>query len=374
METRVTYRGNYIHDMTPGPNSSAFTCVAGYCDMENNRVVRYNYPGSMFNCFAKVLNIRNNTISDSYCSSVFDACEYGYFHNDEIIVENNQVEVVNAVLVLSQAKKVFIRNNTFKGLSLYYSGNKRIKTESAKKYSYWYTDNGGVLPVDSKTIIEGNKADFTHYDGNRSIAGTKADYGTGKINSPQKYNNVGNNYGCGILIHPMESKAGNIVIKNNVFSSIVSFERVADQNNLKEVYPHTIRLLNTEKCSIEGNTFNGAYPTFVSPETYSCISIYSYPDEMEMIENPRGLSKNPIQFGSYTIKDNTFKFPLSVKTFAVVSINPRKNKKTRAALTIEELIIKNNVFPKTSSVLGYIQDAPVNIIREIVEVEKAKKR
>lgn len=370
METRVTCQGNYIHDMTPGPNSSAFTCVAGYCKVENNRVKRYYYPGSMFNVFAKDLTIRNNTISECYSSSVFDACESRYFHNDVIKVENNNVEATNAVLLIAQAERATIRNNTFKGLGLYYSGNNRVKTESARKYKYWYTDNGEVLPVDSETLIEGNEADFTFYDGSRSISGTSADYGTGEITAPQKYNNVGNNYGCGILIHPIESKAGNVVIKDNVFYSIDSFEGRLDNNNLQGVYPHTIRLLNAYCCTISGNVFNGAYPTHASPDTYSCISIYNYPDEMETLQEPRGLSKDPTRLGVFKIENNTFNVPSAAKAFAVVSLYPRRNKSTRPVMTIDDLTIKKNIISGAPAVSGYIQEAPVTINKESIAIDK----
>lgn len=341
METKVTVTGNYIHDTTPGPNSSVFTCVAGECLVEKNRVERYNYPGSMFNVFAKRLTIRNNIIKDCYCSSVFDACEYGYFHNDVINVYDNQVEAYNSILLASQSEKVTIKSNTFYGLTLYCSTNKRVPSN---KYKNWYTEDGVILPVDAETVIEGNKADLTNYDGTRSIAGTQVDYGTGEILAPQKYNAVGNNYGCGILIHPMDAKAGNVVIVNNEFTSIESLDGERDDNNLQGVYPHTIRLMNTEKCTIRGNTFNGAYPTYNSPEAFTCISVYNYPDVMEKLEKPTGLSRKPSEYSTYVIEDNTFNINPDIKDFIPVVVYARTNASRQTELKINELVVKNNKF------------------------------
>ena len=340
MGTKVTYTGNYIHDMTPGPNSSAFTCVAGSCLMEDNKVERYNYPGSMFNVLAKKAIIRNNEIKDSYCSSVFDVCEYSYFHNDEVIVENNNVDAVNSALVLGQSAKVSIKNNVFRGLGLYYSANNRIH-QSAKGYKHWYADDDGVLPTDVETIIDGNVCDFTGYDGNRSFAGIKADYGTGVIREPAKYNNVGVNYGCGILIHPNEAKAGNIIITNNQFTSLQSLEGVTDKNNLAGIYPHAIRLVNTENVTIRGNTFNGCYRIVQSPGEYTCISIYNYPDVMEKLEKPGAISRNPSHYGKYVIEDNVFNVPEG-KTFYPISAYARTNATRKTPLVIKELVVRNN--------------------------------
>lgn len=375
METKVTYAGNYVHDMTPGPNSSVFTCVAGTCLVENNRVDRYSYPGSMFNTFGKKLVIRKNVISDSYCSSVFDACEYRYFHNDEIVVEDNQVEVVNAVLLLAQSEKVTIRNNQFKGLGLYYSANSRVAHKSAGKYKYWYTDAGEILPVDAETLIENNQADFTLYDGNRSIAGTKADYGTGEIQEPQKYNKVGNNYGCGILIHPIDAKAGKISIINNTFTSLQSLEGQTDLNNLAGTYPYTIKLVNTESVIIRGNTINGCYPVYDSPNDYTCIGVYNYPDVMESLNKPSSISRKPSEYGKYVIEDNVFNVGAD-KAFYPVYFNPRVNAKRQTELVVGEMVVRNNKLEGlTTKVVGgsgsigrsvYKQSGPVRVLKETV--------
>lgn len=341
MDTKVIFSGNYIHDMTPGPNSSVFTCVAGNCLMENNKVDRYSYPGSMFNVFAKKAIIRNNVITNSYCSSVFDVCEYSYFHNDEIVVENNHVDAVNSALVLAQSTKATIRNNTFRGIGLYYSANNRVHQKGVNIYKYWYSDTGDVLPTDSETVIEGNICDFTAYDGNRSIAGTKANYGTGEILEPQKYSNVGVNYGCGILIHPNEAKAGSVTITNNRFTSIQSLKGILDKNNLAGISPHAIRLVNTENVTIRGNTFNGCYRIVQSPDEYTCISIYNYPDVMEKLENPGAISRNPSHYGKYVIEDNVFNVPKG-KTFYPFSVYARTNATRKTPLVIKELVVKNN--------------------------------
>lgn len=376
METKVTYAGNYVHDMTPGPNSSAFNCVAGTCLIEKNKVERYNYPGSMFNTLGKKLTIRNNKISDSYCSSVFDACEYRYFHNDEIVVEDNQVEAVNAVLLLAQSEKVTIRNNKFKGVGLYYSANSRVAHNSAGKYKYWYTDAGEILPVDAETVIENNQADFTLYDGNRSIAGTKADYGTGEILEPQKYNKVGNNYGCGILIHPIDAKAGKISIINNTFTSLQSLDGQTDLNNLAGTYPYTIKLINTESVVIRGNTINGCYPVYDSPNDYTCIGVYNYPDVMESLDKPSSISRKPSEYGKYLIEDNVFNVG-TYNTFYPVAFFPRVNAARKTQLTIGELVVRNNKLGGvTTKVVGssglpgrsaYKQSGPVRVLKETLK-------
>ena len=373
METKVTVTGNFIHDMTPGPNSSAFTCVAGECLVEKNRVERYNYPGSMFNFFAKVLTIRNNIIKDCYCSSVFDACEYGYFHNDVINVYDNHVEAYNSILLASQSEKVTIKNNTFHGLTLYCSTNKRVPSD---KYKNWYTEDCAVLPVDAETVIESNKADLTHYDGTRSIAGIKADYGTGEILEAAKYNNVGVNYGCGILIHPNEAKAGNITISNNLFTSLQSLEGVPDKNNLAGIYPHAIRLVNAENVTIRGNTFNGCYRVVQNPHEFTCISIYNYPDVMEQLEKPGAISHNPSQYGEYVIEDNVFNVPED-KVFYPFSVYARTNAKRQTELKFKKLVVRNNSFTgimtkasltrSMSEGTVFKQNGPVKVMKQVIE-------
>lgn len=377
MDVKVTYSGNYIHDMTPGPNSSAFTCVAGVCLLQNNRVDGYFYPGSMFNVFAKKVVIRNNLVTNSYCSSVFDTCEYCYFHNDEILVDNNQVEAVNSVLVLGQSESVSIRNNVFHGLGLYYSANNRIPEKNAGRYKYWYSDREDVLPTDVNTVIEGNVCDFTAYDGNRSIAGTSADYGTGEIREPQQYNNVGVNYGCGILIRPFDAKAGQINITNNRFTSIQSLGMGPDKNNLAGIFPHTIRMVNTENAIIRGNIFNGCYHIYQEPNEYACISIYNYPDVMEGLSTVSAFSHNPSEYGKYVIEDNVFNIQSEVDVFYPMAIFARVNSFRQTELIIDEIVVRNNhyylVDTKSNSVgslMGdvlYKRSGPVRILNEVVK-------
>ena len=374
-ETRVTYKGNHIHDMTPGPNSSAFTCVAGNCLFEDNLVENYFYPGSMFNVFAKTAVIRNNIITDSYCSSVFDLCEYSFFHNDAITIEDNTVDVVNSALVLGQSKRMVIKNNRFRGLGLYYSANNRIPQQWIGRYPYWYSETEAIIPTDTETDIEGNVCDFTSYDGNRAIAGTKVNYGTGEILEPQEYNNVGANYGCGILIHPNEAKAGCVRIINNKFTSLHSFEGVVDKNNLAGTYPYTIKLMNTESVIISGNVFVGCYPLYESPNEYTCISVYNYPDVMETMEEPVEICQKPSEYGRYIIEDNVFNVPEEIVLYPL-SINPRINVFRRTTLVFEELVVRNNrirrgggtedLFEYNGGII-YKQTGPVDIIKEIVE-------
>ncbi len=376
MDTKVTYTGNYIHDMTPGPNSSAFTCVAGTCLMENNKVEGYRYPGSMFNVFAKKAIIRNNEIKDSYCSSVFDVCEYRYFHNDDVVIESNSIDAVNSVLVLGQSEKVTIRNNRFRGLGLYYSANNRRPQKETGGYQYWYSDANEVLPTDAETLIDGNICDLTAYDGTRSIAGASADYATGEITGTQSYNNVGVNYGCGILLHPNEAKAGSITITNNSFTSISSLDGVVDKNNLANLYPYTIKLVNTQNATIKGNTFNGGYSLFNSPSEYTCIGIYNYPDVMEQLEKPGVISRAPSHYGKYVIEDNVFNVPEG-KTFYPCAVYARVNSSRRTTLNFKELVVRNNSNPgprtKTTRNISqleevtYKQVGPVKAFKEVLK-------
>lgn len=370
MDTKVTYRGNYIHDMTPGPNSSAFTCVAGSCLMENNRVSNFNYPGSMFNAFAKRLIIRNNTIRRSYCSSVFDTCEYSYFHNDDVEVYDNYVEAINSVLVLAQSERTVIRNNVYKGLGLYYSANNRVQHN---KYKHWYTIENDVQPTDVETIIDHNNCDFTLYDGNRSIAGTKVNYGTGEVLEPVKYSNVGVNYGCGILIHPNEAKAGLVRITNNTFKSLQSLDGAVDKNHLAALCPYTIKLVNTNGAEIIGNSFDGCYPLYQNPSEYTCISVYNYPDVMEKMEKPGLYSLNPTQYGAYTVTGNVFK--VKVPNFIVVSVTPRNNSVHRDLLSIKELTIENNILPSTVRNASCLyESSTVNVMKSTLDERMVRER
>lgn len=376
MDTKVTYIGNYVHDMTPGPNSSAFTCVTGTCLMENNKVERYNYSGSMFNVFAKKAIIRNNEIKDSYCSSVFDVCEYSYFHNDEVVVAGNDVDAVNSVLVLGQSAKTTIRNNVFRGLGLYYSANNRRPVKNTGGYQYWYSDDEAILPTDAVTVIDGNSCDFTAYDGTRSIAGTKADYGTGEILETAKYSNVGVNYGCGILIHPNEAKAGTISITNNQFTSLSSLKGIDDMNNLAELYPYAIKLVNTEQATIKGNTFNGCYPLYGSTMEFTCISVYNYPDQMEGLTNPGAISQKPSEYEKYIIEDNVFNVPSGI-VFFPFAVYARSSSTKQRELKFKELVVRNNRLPgvetkaigagSSSRVSEYKQSGFVKVLRETIQ-------
>lgn len=375
MNTKVTYKGNYIHDMKPGPNSSAFTCVAGTCIMENNRVDNYNYPGSMFNVFAKKAYIKKNDIKNSYCSSVFDVCEYSYFHNDDVVVENNNVDAVNSVLVLGQSAKVTIKNNRFRGLGLYYSANNRRPDKETGGYQYWYSDADSVLPTDAETLIDGNMCDLTAYDGNRSIAGATADYSTGEIKGTQTYNNVGVNYGCGILLHPNEAKAGSITITNNTFTSISSLEGVVDKNNLANLYPYTIKLVNTQNATIKGNIFNGGYPLYASPNECTSIGIYNYPDVMEKMKNPGNISRNPSEYGKYVIEDNVYNMREG-KVFYPLAVYARTNTYRQTELKFKELVVRNNILtgPEIKTVLEkvwsdniYKQSGPVKVMKQVLK-------
>ena len=376
METKVTYSGNYVHDMNPGPNSSAFTCVAGTCLLENNRVERYSYPGSMFNVFAKKAIIRNNEIKDSYCSSVYDVCEYSYFHNDEVLVEGNQVDAVNSVLVLGQSAKTTIKNNVFRGLGLYYSANNPRPNKDTGGYQYWYSESDGILPVDAETVIDGNICDFTAYDGNRSIAGATADYSTGEILATQSYNNVGVNYGCGILLHPNVAKAGSISIMNNTFTSIQSLDGVEDKNNLANLYPYTIKLVNTESALIKNNTFNGGYAIYGNHGEVTCIGIYNYPDVMEKLAKPSQISLKPSEYGKYVIEDNVFNVETG-KTFYPFAVYARTNSSRQTQLTFRELVVKNNSIGGTITKAAgagnpagnavYKQTGPVRVLKETIK-------
>ena len=106
-------------------------------------------------------------------------------------------------------------------------------------------------------------------------------------------------------------------------------------------------MVNTENVTIRGNTFNGCYRIVQSPNEYTCISIYNYPDVMEKLEKPGAISRNPSQYGKYIIEDNVFNVPEG-KTFYPFSVYARTNATRKTPLVIKELVVRNN---KTNGLL-----------------------
>ena len=244
----VRFSGNYIHDEYPAVNSSAFTCVAGRAYLTDNRVERFNYKGSIFNLFADVVHVEDNTISDSYATSVFDTGEYGYFWADSVFVRRNTVSVKNSEMLATMARHIELTDNTFAGVCILVSENQSVASRSS--YTYFYQMES-PRQANDRVIIERNKCDFTLYDPSLSLL------------LPEKY-------GYGIYISPYYNVGDQVLIKDNEFSSFS-----AGKDTEIGFACNTIKIVNMKNITVEDNTIRGAW-------YHAGSSVYTTPIVIEM--------------------------------------------------------------------------------------------
>lgn len=149
-----------------------------------------------------------------------------------------------------------------------------------------------------------------------------------------------------------------------------------DKNNLANLYPYTIKLVNTQNATINGNIFNGGYPLYNSPGEHTCMGFYNYPDVMEKLGKPGTISRNPSQYEKYIIEDNVFNVPEG-KTFYPFSVYARTNAKRQTELKFKEFVVRNNSFTgiKTKAPLTrsasersvFKQNGPVKVVKQVIE-------
>lgn len=321
-KTSVVYENNYAHDMRPGINSSIFTTVCGNLLFKNNYVNNWNYGGSAFNLFGRNVTIEGNIVENSWCSSVFDTCEYGYFYNDKVVCIKNTVKVKNSIMLLYQSKVADIRDNIFYGMIACRSVN---NPTGYGTYPYFYLPSNPIQ-TDIATKIENNVFDCTNYDNTIAAPSSQKDYRTGAIISTGSYSNIGNNSSA-INISPIKMKAGNVLINNNKIKILENIPS-NDPNHLYDLYPTPIFVRNLDKLTVMDNTFDGVYRTY-GINHGTIISVYNYPDEMdnfipradgESMESFMSNNKELLTYKEYSFIDNiinstTYTTDISINAF-----------------------------------------------------------
>lgn len=316
-QIHVVYDSNYIHDETPGINSSAFTCVAGDVVVKNNIVVRFHYKGSIFNLFGRKVRAENNTIINSYATSVFDTGEYGYFFCDTVIVKNNHISAKNSQLLATIADYIDIEDNCFNGLTLLLAENNPAIAHS--KYTYFYQKQD-AKPACSKILIKNNDASFTNYDPSLPIVGPAA-------------------YGYGIFIFPSVFPGESVIIDNNTFTSLDTIANENDVNSLEKYHHNIMRIVNMNRVSITNNICSGSWYNFDSSVWNSPILIEI---DARLFSNESQITERLRNMKSIIIENNTFSSSRSRN--AVLTTNRRNLQKP---LIINHLIVSGNRFGKT---------------------------
>lgn len=304
----VHFDNNYIHDETPTVNSSVFSCVAGRVYLSNNIVERFHYKGSIFNLFGEVVKIDNNTVVDSYATSVFDTGEYGYFFADSVFVRHNTISAINSQMVATMADYIECFDNHYEGLTLIAAEN--LPSASRSRYKYFYQKEKPKY-ANSQVIIKNNHCDFTHFDPLLDII------------LPDKY-------GYGIFLSPYYNKGKYVIIKGNTFNSFCVDEK-------KEGFPigsNTIKIVNMNDIVISDNVFYGSWYHPNSKVYTTPIVVETEPRVFPLSLNSKELFES---IHSVTVSCNTFERQSPNST--IISINRRLINK---ALRIGKVDISDN--------------------------------
>ena len=256
-EIDVVFDDNYIHDAT-GATPVFFMC--NRLSVCGNRVRNFHYIGSVFNVHGYKAEFRNNDISDSTASSVFDTCEYGglqktelgevAYYSDTVICENNYCSCANGTLLVTWAKHITIHNNTLIGQCLCNCQGSDSLGSSP--------DESFILPTNKLVSIINNHCVCDSID-------------TGKTQSYFK------NF---VRISTVYDVGGEVIIDNNYFfrdtSKLTKMDSPLSVGNIKNLY-------------IRNNTVSGCYNKYDDPadllfcEVLMTYSQY-YPFELK-IEN-----------------------------------------------------------------------------------------
>ena len=156
----VTFKNNYIHDLTPIDTIVGNTVFNATCNnliIDGNRIENCVYTGSLFNAFGTNVTFKRNTIKSCVATSVVDNCEYGEFKGKSFVAEDNYIDCINAIAFLIISDSIMIRNNQCKCLSAVYAINS-IHPNSTNKDGYKV-----AAPSSITVIIEDNIFDLTNF-------------------------------------------------------------------------------------------------------------------------------------------------------------------------------------------------------------------
>ena len=237
-ETLITrFNKNYVKDMQPTANSSLFSSVAGTVEFNDNYVNNFVYTGSLTNLFGTHVIAKNNIISNTQVGSVFDTSERGYFYANDILIADNTVDALSGDFVVTIANIINIRNNKFKGFTFLTAENDAsISQMLPSTYPYFYTKDT-IKPANTYINIDSNNIDLTYYD--KTIV---------RI--------VPKIYSKGINIRSWQTIGGKFVFKNNIMTSLQSFD-ADDVNNMGNYQVVPFWLSNMKQIIIEGNNITG---------------------------------------------------------------------------------------------------------------------
>lgn len=305
----VHFVNNYIHDEEPSTNSSVFSCVAGKVYVTNNLIERFHYKGSIFNLFGEVVYAENNTVKDSYATSVFDVSEYGYFFADSVFVRNNNISAQNSQMVAAYANYIECSENVFEGVSLLVSENHPVASKS--RYRYFYQKESPRF-ANSNVIVARNRCVFTNYNPSLSILW------------PERY-------ACGIFIMPYYNVGSKVSIRNNEFTS---FSVGSSGDNIPSFNCNTIKIFNMNDIVVDGNTIKGAWyhpgsTTYTTPIVVG-MEVRNFPTSLNSLDS--FLTIQSVNITNNTLEPNS---PNST----VLSVSSRFAEKS---LRIDKLLVKDN--------------------------------
>ena len=153
-DVELVYSNNYIHDYNIG--NTPINAYVGNLIISNNTWENATYTGSLVNCHGYKTTIRDNVFKNCIASSVFDTCEYGQVYCDQVYIENNYVDCLNALVVLTTARVVIIKDNVFNALA------------AVQTYPYIEYETSpelrDTMPTNKLVLITGNDINCNKYD------------------------------------------------------------------------------------------------------------------------------------------------------------------------------------------------------------------
>lgn len=249
-ELECIFSNNYIHDYHNG--NTPLNAYVGNLIVSNNTWENASYAGSLVNCHGYKTTIRDNVFKNCIASSVFDTCEYGQVYCDEVYIENNNVECLNALVVLTTARIVIVKNNVFKALAA-------IQTYPYEGFVS-QPELRETAPTNKLISITGNDFNCNYYD----VSEPKIAY---------------NGQRSGIYAGEAYCKGDALIIKDNNIDCAFDSALVPSIN-----YRHqrsVIRIANMDDIIIEGNIIKGLTP-MVSSKVYMNLALIEQQKSVEV--------------------------------------------------------------------------------------------
>ena len=232
-DVELIFTNNYVHDYHNG--NTPLNANVGNLIISNNTWENASYSGSLLNCAGYKTFIKDNVIRNCVASSVFDTCEYGQVYCDEVSIENNKVECLNALVVLTTAKTVIVKNNIFKALAA-------IQTYPYEGYIS-QPELRDTMPTNKLISITGNDFDCNLYD----------------LSVPQI---AYNGQRSGIFAGEIYCKGDTLIIRDNIVTCNYDNKLVPSEKNRH--FRSVIRIANMDNIIIEGNNIKGLTPMLTS--------------------------------------------------------------------------------------------------------------